>query len=78
MTGCRGLDDAEFALLLTPKHAQRLLAIQDPGQCLNYDGVGCLIYGSVFLCVDCMYMAHQMRFAEQIQYIDMQLLGAPA
>ena len=33
--GCRGLDDAQFALLLTAKHAQRLLAISDPGQCLN-------------------------------------------
>ena len=32
---CRGLDDAQFALLLTSKNAQRLLAIKDPGQCLN-------------------------------------------
>ncbi len=32
---CRGLDDAQFALLLTSKNAQRLLAVQDPGQCLN-------------------------------------------
>lgn len=35
MFGCRGLDDAQFALLLTAKHAQRLLTTQDPGECLN-------------------------------------------
>ena len=46
MIGCRGLDDAQFALLLTAKHSQRLLAFKDPGQCLNYlaGGPGSVTY----------------------------------
>ena len=32
---CRLLDTKQFALLLPVKNAQRMLAVQDPGQCLN-------------------------------------------